>query len=105
MKNHDVLMDYDAMLQLADQIAQAQSEFDEMLADTNNLVKDLEGAWQGKAQMEFAVAYNGLSPKLQTINDVLKQYSSAIASAVEQVQSDEAVNEKRNRSLNPKISF
>ena len=75
-------MNYDSMEALADQVETMRTDFEDMCKNLDSLIEDLNGKWQGKAQIEFAAAYKKLRPKLETINEVLSQYSVEILNAV-----------------------
>ena len=77
----DLVMNYDSLLGLSNEIAQAQGNFERLLADLDSVVNTMDGKWKGKAQVEFATAYNNLKPKLTGIGTVLGNYSSALSTA------------------------
>jgi WXG100 family type VII secretion target len=93
-KQNDFAMDYDALSELAKQVGDMQTEFDQMLKSFDELVVSVDGQWQGKAQVEFAVAYSKLRPKLDAISTVLQNYATEINNAATNEQALESINER-----------
>ena len=91
-KQNEFAMDYDPMLELAKQVGDMQTDFAEMLSSLDSLMESVDGQWEGKAQVEFAVAYSKLRPKLKTISEVLANYATAINGAVTNEQDLESFN-------------
>ena len=85
-------MEYSALTDLAIKISDMDQDFQNMLSDLDNLVDSLDGQWQGKAQVEFATAYNELRPKLSKIGEVLGNYAKEINNATCSEQNLESSN-------------
>ena len=88
-------MDYNSIIRLGEEIRRIHSEHSELLTDLDTLVMSLDGQWTGKAQKEFAIAYDKLRPRLLTINKVLDQYAVEVTRAA----SCEAELESINKTL------
>ena len=74
-------MDYAAMTNLANAVANLRTEIDEMSTDLDSLVNSLDGQWVGKAQVEFAASYKKLKPQIQEIGNTLEEFSKQVNSA------------------------
>ena len=85
-------MDYSAMGNLAKEVTAMNKEFQDMITNLATLVESLDGQWQGKAQVEFAAAYSKLKPKLETISEVLQNYTTEISNAATSEQDVESLN-------------
>lgn len=85
-------MDYSAMGNLAKEVTAMNKEFQDMITNLATLVESLDGQWQGKAQVEFAAAYSKLKPKLETISEVLQNYTTEINNAATSEQDVESLN-------------
>lgn len=94
-------MNYSSMNDLARQVSALQQNFDTMRSELNSLVESLDGEWQGKAQKEFAAAYGKLKPKLETISEVLQQFSTEVLNATIQ----ESELEQQSAAANEQKSF
>lgn len=81
MNTADLIMNYNSITSLAKEITQAQEEFSDLLVNLDSLVETMNGKWKGKAQVEFATAYNNLKPKLEIISGVLVNYANALSAA------------------------
>ena len=92
MATTDFSMSFDSMESLANQIYTLHEEFEAMCANLNALVESTEGQWKGKAQVEFAISYEKLKPKLTTINKVLHQYYIEVSSALKNETAIETIN-------------
>lgn len=89
MSTADISMDYSAMSSLASEVDGISADFSQMIKNFDSLVESLDGQWEGAAQKEFAVAYRKLKPKLDTIDNVLSKYSTAINQVVSGEESTE----------------
>ena len=85
-------MDYSAMGNLAKEVTAMNKDFQDMITNLATLVDSLDGQWQGNAQVEFAVAYSKLKPKLETISEVLQNYATEINSTATSEQDVESLN-------------
>lgn len=95
-----VSMDYSAMGNLAKEVTSMNQDFQEMINNLASLVESLDGQWQGKAQVEFAVAYSKLKPKLDTVSEVLQNYAIEINNAAAAEQDVEAFNKTLFNPIN-----
>lgn len=78
MSTADISMSYSSMSDLAKAVIDMQSDFETLRTNLDNLVNDLDGQWQGAAQVEFATAYSKLKPKLTTIHEALGKFADAV---------------------------
>lgn len=97
----DFSMEYTALKELAESVTEMNTDFQEMIKKLSTLVETLDGQWQGKAQVEFAAAYEKLAPKLETISEVLDKYAIEINNAV----TGEQDVESSNKNLYKPISY
>lgn len=95
-----VSMDYSAMGNLAKEVTSMNQDFQEMINNLASLVESLDGQWQGKAQVEFAVAYSKLKPKLDTVSEVLQNYATEINNAAAAEQDVESFNKTLFNPIN-----
>lgn len=89
---NDFAMEYDAIAELAKQVNGMQTDFADMIKSLDELVTSVDSQWQGKAQVEFAVAYSKLRPKLDAISTVLQNYATEINNAATSEQDVESLN-------------
>lgn len=81
MNTADVAMDYGSIETVSGEIEKMKAEFDDMCLNLNTLVRELDGQWQGNAQTEFAAAYSKLEPKLESIGNIMGDFSAAVLKA------------------------
>ena len=98
-------MDYSAMDNLAKEVTTMNKEFQDMITNLATLVDSLDGQWQGKAQVEFAVAYSKLKPELDTISEVLQNYATEINNAVVNEQDMECINKALANKLHDQFKI
>lgn len=104
-KQNDFAMDYSALAELAKQVSNMQTDFTYLLKSLDDLVASLDGQWQGKAQVEFAVAYSKLKPELDTISEVLQNYATEINNAVVNEQDMECINKALANKLHDQFKI
>lgn len=92
MATEDFVMSFDSVESLATQFYALYEEFEAMCANLNALVESTEGHWKGSAQVEFAISYEKLKPKLETITEVLRQYYIEVSSALLNETAMETIN-------------
>ena len=90
----DLIMDYNSISSLAQEISNTQMEFDQLLTNLEAMVSSTNSIWHGNAQVEFATTYSNLKPKLETISSVLKNYAEAISATVANEQNLESAHAK-----------
>lgn len=94
----DISMQYSGIESAIREISQMDARFGDMITGVESLVGELEGAWEGKAQVEFALAYQNLKPRLDEIKVLLDDYSTVLSGMLENQQTLESIS--RDMMLN-----
>ena len=95
----DISMQYSGIEATVREIRQMRTDFRAMLTNLDALIVSMDGVWEGKAQMEFALAYRNLKPKLNKIDDLLGSYTTEMNEMIRRQQMLESATTDRILNL------
>ena len=95
----DIQQDYASMLEIANVAVGLQEQFDQLRQKLERVNNTLEACWVGNAQVEVAIAYGKLAPKLAKVSKTLSAYTKTIKEAVKAEQATEHASSTQFRSI------